>query len=172
MSAEFKSRRKEFITAMRKAAMDSVADAAAILQREVVLQLNKRGSNKAAGNIPSPPGEPPAKQSGALGRSIVLNTTGLTNPNPRAEVGTSLRYARIHEFGGRINIPLILPKRKTVLRWKTKSGSIIFSKFSRPRTVTMPPRPYFRPGIAVALPKIEKRLGSRFAALSLKFGST
>ncbi len=168
MGAKFKSRRVEFIAAMRKSTQESVEGAARILQREIILQLNKRGSNKAAGNIPSPPGEPPAKQSGFLGR-ILVDTSGLTNKNPRAVVGTALKYARIQEFGGVIHIPRIVPKRGKALHWKNKEGKDVFAKSVRAHSVRLPPRPYFRPAIALALPKIEKFVASRFGKVAVNF---
>ncbi len=169
MAAEFKSRRREFIAAMRKAAMQSVVGASVILQREIVLQLSKRGSTKAAGNIPSPPGEPPSVQTGALRRSIVLNRTGLANTNPQVEIGTALKYARIQEFGGVIHLPRIVPKRGRALHWKNKQGQDVFARSVRAHTVRLPPRPYFRPGIALALPKIERFIAGRFDKVAVSF---
>jgi phage gpG-like protein len=56
-------------------------------------------------------------------------------------------YARIHEYGGVINIPEIRPVASNVLHFM-KSGDDIFAMYARAHTVTMPERSYMRSSLA------------------------
>lgn len=53
------------------------------------------------------------------------------------KIGTNVKYAPIHEFGG-----VIVPVHKLVLRWKGKDGKYVFSQRS-----IIPARPFLRPSI-------------------------
>lgn len=59
---------------------------------------------------------------------------------------SDVRYARIHEYGGKINIPEIVPVNGKVLRFEYQ-GRVIFAARVRAHTVTMPERPYMRPSL-------------------------
>lgn len=54
-----------------------------------------------------------------------------------AIVGTNVKYAAIHEFGG-----TILPKNKKMLSWKLPDGKWAFAK-----KVVMPARPFLGPAM-------------------------
>lgn len=54
-----------------------------------------------------------------------------------AEIGTNVRYAAIHEFGG-----VIRPKTANFLKFQVEDGSWVYTK-----KVTMPQRPYLAPAL-------------------------
>lgn len=65
--------------------------------------------------------------SGRLQKSIQYRSRGR-----RLVIGTNLKYAAIHQFGG-----VIVPKRKKVLRFPVAGGGFAFA-----RRVVIPARPY------------------------------
>ena len=80
----------------------------------------------------SAPGQPPARRTGTLARSVVQAAATLTSPGKAASsVAPHTVYARIQQTGG-----VIVPVRAKVLRWKDKSG------VHYARKVTLPARPY------------------------------
>jgi phage gpG-like protein len=94
----------EFLKDVEDAIGDGLEAAGITLSREVRRLLNLRGSSKSAGGQPSPPGEPPARMTGNLWRSIGKQVelseravyVGVESDNPANQ------YAMIHEFGGPI----------------------------------------------------------------------
>jgi HK97 gp10 family phage protein len=64
-------------------------------------------------------------------------------------VGSSgdVRYAAIHEFGGKIDIPEIVPVKARVLAW-VSGGKTVFAMRARAHTVTMPERSFLRSSLA------------------------
>lgn len=74
---------------------------ATFYQRKVKEQLNRYGAGQ------SPPGSPPGKQTGHLGRSIQIDDsdlhTGLSAGVFTVRVGSNVPYAKIHEIGGKIS---------------------------------------------------------------------
>lgn len=71
------------------------------MQRAIRKNLNKRASNRGNGGQASPAGQPPANNTGTLSRSITIQQVldkGVLLPF--VEVGSSVEYAAIHEFGG------------------------------------------------------------------------
>ena len=144
MSVEREKHYDEVRAALQKATRKAVGLAATIIQAEVKKQLNKTGPGR-----PSPAGSPPAKQTGSLGRSIQLDTSRLNDKKPSARVGTNLVYARIQEFGGTIaGRPWLVFK--------------VGDEFRKVRSVRLPARPYFRPGVKIARPKIKKAVRKVF----------
>lgn len=89
---------------MQRAGRAGVFAVAVGLQKAIKGKLNLASSNQ--GRTPSPAGQPPAKMTGTLGRSIQIDST---NPD-QLRVGTNLVYAKIQEFGG-----VIRPKRARFL---------------------------------------------------------
>lgn len=71
------------------------------------------------------------RRSGDLARSVGYKLRG-----NRVVIGSNLRYARIHEYGG-----VIRPKRAKALVFKTDSGWVTTGK------VTIPERPFLRPAL-------------------------
>ncbi len=88
----------------------AVASLAIKLQEGIKEQLNKANSSLTSGGTPSTPGQPPAKRTGALARSIQAIDVTIDPKKPTYRVGTNLPYARIQEFGGRI-----VPKKSRYL---------------------------------------------------------
>lgn len=84
------------------------------------------------------------RNTGGLKNSV---STVVSTSKPEAKVEVRKVYARIQEFGG-----TIVPRKAKVLHWM-KDGKHIFAK-----SVTLPPRPYFRPAIADNEEKIVKAM--------------
>lgn len=86
------------------------------------------------------------RQTGTLAKSLTYKLQDDFN----AKVGTNVRYAAIHEFGG-----VILPKEAKALVFKIKDVWITTQK------VVMPARPYLAPAINYVMlyqaPEIMKR---------------
>lgn len=118
----------EFLKDVEDGIGDGLEAAGVTLSREVRRLLNLRGSSKSAGGQPSPPGEPPARMTGNLWRSIGEQVelsdravyVGVESDNPANQ------YAMIHEFGG-------------IIEYIGPNGGGQF---------TMPARPYLRPALA------------------------
>ena len=83
--------------------------AAALLQGEIKKELSLTRTPR-GGATRSIPLTPPGVQTGALRRSIQIDSTHLGDDAPRVRVGTDLVYAAIHEKGG-----IIRPKRVKAL---------------------------------------------------------
>jgi phage gpG-like protein len=89
---------------VQKAARAGNAMVAFGLQKTIKKKLNLSSSNQ--GRTPSPAGQPPAKMTGTLGRSIQVD---MSNPDI-LRVGTNLVYAKMLEYGG-----VIRPKKARAL---------------------------------------------------------
>jgi len=147
---------------------------------------------------PSKPGQPPAYQTGALFRSVKKRKVarGMAT-KARGEIIITSKYAKIHEFGGKI-----LPKKAKMLAipinaqadgllltygrtrnipnlfvYKAKSGGLFLARsedkelevlFALKDSVYMPPRPFVRPARA----KVKRLLGplAKKARSKVKFG--
>ena len=59
----------------------------------------------------------------------------------------TVKYARIHEYGGTIRIPDVYPVRAQALHFFT-GGKEVFAKHVRAHTVTMPERSFMRSALA------------------------
>jgi phage gpG-like protein len=149
---------EKFQAEIERALALGVRDGGEFYAHKVREALNKRASNKESGGSPSPPGQPPAKMTGALGRSITVDTVRRLGKTFRTFVGTNLKYARIHEFGG-----IIRPKKKKALRFK------IGDKWVMVKRVVMPKRPYFRPTLAANRKKIRDRMLRPIAGVVLRY---
>jgi phage virion morphogenesis protein len=57
-------------------------------------------------------------------------------------VGTNVRYARVHQEGGTIQVPDIQARAGKVLRWVTASGQVVYSRRAKAHRVNIPARPY------------------------------
>lgn len=92
----------KFMQKVTQKVLGAIAISAIELQETIRGKLNLASSNIGSGGHPSTPGNPPAKRTGALARSIqAVNIT--KNPlMPTYRVGTNNVYARIQEYGGRI----------------------------------------------------------------------
>lgn len=94
-------------------------------------------------------------RSGRLRRSIFQDVTADSEGTVgRVFTSPDVPYARIHEYGGRIQIPEIVPIRARALCFEV-GGRIVFAKRVAPHVVEMPERPYMRPSLAEQTPKFE-----------------
>jgi len=143
MAVEWEFRRQEVLKEFRAATVKALSGAAIVVQNEIKLTMGKHGSGR--GGKPSPAGNPPAVQTGALRRSIQTDLSQVET-RLRARVGSNLRYARIQEFGGTITA-----KNKPFLVFRLPDGS-----FRRVKRVRLPARPYMRPGLKNAKPKVRR----------------
>ena len=76
-------------------------------------------------------------KTGALVGSINVSTSKVTRGFAQVDVGPSVLYARIHEFGG-----IIVPTSKSMLSWVNDAGERVFAN-----AVHIPARPYMRPAV-------------------------
>ena len=82
---------------IKQAIFRGVYAGALVIQQSIKEQLNRKASNRSNPNgSPSAPGEPPAKMTGNLGRSIQL---AADTSEPKVRIGTRAKYAKIHEYG-------------------------------------------------------------------------
>lgn len=88
-----------------------------------------------AGGLVDPPGGMPRLRTGSLARSI-LSVREANSHELGTRVGSGLKYADVHEFGATIK-----PKTAKLLSWLGIDGKRIFAK-----SVTIPARPFMRPG--------------------------
>ena len=82
-------------------------------------------------------------RTGTLRRSIRSMAAG----EGRAVIGPTVKYGRIHEFGGIINVQAHsrLPGSRTIGKGKTKRTQGVGAYAVPAYTVNMPKRPYLRP---------------------------
>ncbi|MCI0557436.1 MAG: phage virion morphogenesis protein, partial [Nitrososphaera sp.] len=73
-------------------------------------------------------------------------------------VGTNVKYAAIHEFGGLIHVPEIIPVRAKALHF-FMHGREIFAKRVRAHTIRMPARSF----LCSSLLEMEPQAGEMFA---------
>lgn len=84
-------------------------------------------------------------RTGTLRRSVTHKVTG-SKSGVVGIVGTNVKYAAIHEFGGRTAAHDIFPKRAKALHFKI-GGKDVFAKRVRHRGSTMPERSFLRSGL-------------------------
>lgn len=149
---------------------------ALVIQQGIKQQLNRKASNRSNPNgSPSAPGEPPAKMTGHLGRSIQL---AADINEPKVRIGTAVKYAPIHEYGRTITAKkrwLSIPVSKQAkrvsaqgqgprdmphlqfVRFRSRGGILVEAKGKGKRrktivhwilrkSVKIPKRPFFIPG--------------------------
>ncbi len=80
-----------------------------------------------------------------------------------ATVGTNVKYARIHEYGGTIHIPEIRPKSARALAFEI-NGQTIFAMSVRAHDVRMPERSFLRSALREMRPQIKAELEAAVGA--------
>lgn len=111
---------------LRRNLRSIVAAGAIVYQKEVRVMLNSGNSRRGAN--PSHPGLPPHKFTSTLSKSWQTDMSRLNEPNPRARVGSKVKYARIHEYGGLIHARkklLPVPVNQLARNWQIRSGGSI-----------------------------------------------
>lgn len=91
-----------------------------------------------------------APVSGKLLASVGYRVS-VTGDRIKAEVGTNLKYARIHEYGG-----IIKPVKGKFLKFEI-GGRTIFAK-----QVKIPARPFLRPSVKAKRPEVVRILADHF----------
>jgi phage gpG-like protein len=119
------ARLREILGRVETATPAAIQRAGFEVQREAQ-RLLALSSHPPGTPTPSAPGQPPSLISGALRRSIEVGQPELRDGGWSIEVGPTIVYGRIQEFGGTAG-----------------NGA------------TLPPRPYMRPAWAVVTPKIK-----------------
>lgn len=104
-------------------------------------------------------------RSGTLRRSI---TARVEEQDGRVAgiVGTNLVYGRIHEFGGVVHVPPLVPVRAKALHWVSPAGDV-FAKRTKAHDVRIPERSYLRSALEDRRPSI---LAAIRAAIAKVFG--
>lgn len=101
-------------------------------------------------------------RTGTLGRSITYRLEE-GDDALRGIVGTNVKYARIHEYGGTIHLPAMVPRRRRALRFEV-GGAVVFAKRVRAHDVTMPERSFLRSSLEERRPKILQAFGATVRA--------
>jgi len=131
--------------AVKEASVKPIYKAAASVRTEAIRSM--KGGRKAPSKgakpepVPSVAPAPPHRQTSVLANSIQIEMDGTT-----ARIGPTVKYGRIHEFGGLI--PVTAKMRGYLLYafgWSVKADAI-----------HMPARPYMRPALARAKVKFAK----------------
>lgn len=91
-------------------------------------------------------------RTGTLGRSITAETIETADAIEGA-VGTNVRYARIHEYGGTVHLPMLVPRRARALRFEV-GGQTVFARRTRAHDVRIPERSYLRSALEDRRPTI------------------
>jgi len=145
MGARFEDHSRLVLSRIHEAVAEA-SNAVAITYANMVVRSFKGASNITATNSqPSPPGSPPAVNTGELRRSFAWGKGG----EPRNEnglnqaignglkriVGTRLVYAKIHEFGGIIRakgkallVPLNAEARRMQKRGNIRAQKLVYIK--------------------------------------------
>lgn len=182
--ARYTTNRAGVMSAFRAAVTKGLTRSAGIVQQEVRKQLSKGGAQRSKNfGVHAPPGQPPFVSTGHLRRSWQMgssgayyNRTAIADPvRPRVVVGSNMKYARIHEFGGVIKAKraknLVIPLNYEAFRiqrdgnWKGvfRVGNALAKRsgrgklkflFALKKSVRIPPRPYVRPGVRLARPRV------------------
>ena len=116
------------------AALDSADD---VRERTQALLLSRE--HPPFTKTPSPPGTPPAAISGALAASVIV-----TDDGESAFVGPTTDYGRIQELGGEMH-------GHPMMHWQEPPGV-----WHHSRGHSLPDRPYLKPALESALPRIEE----------------
>ncbi len=185
MPARHNWRGPEVLRKLHEAARKLVAASAVVLQDEIRRQLGR-------GSSPSAPGSPPGVLTGFLRRSIEIDLSRIGEPHPKARVGSTAPYAAIHEFGGVVTpktagalaVPIGIAGRRAARDAGGSIRSLNLQAIKRPgrptllvrpgprksmvplfvlkQSITLPPRPYIRPAVALARPRIVERFRGVF----------
>jgi hypothetical protein len=92
---------------------------------------------------------------GQLRRSVFQTVTSTASSvTGKVAFSADVPYAAIHEFGGTINIPEIVPTKAKALHFMM-GGKDVFVKRVKAHTVTIPERAPLRTAFAEMLPEIE-----------------
>lgn len=102
-------------------------------------------------------GHPLFVRTGRLRASILIDTKR-KGKTVSGKVGTNVKYAAIHEFGGTIK-----PKKGKFLRFPGKDGKAVFVK-----QVKIPKRPFLHPSFRQELTKIKQDLHTAIRAINGK----
>lgn len=156
-------------------AVDKGMDRAAISLVQTIQDGFPQGSAQSRSGIPtkllpaSTPGTPPMVRSGNLAGSITFNRKTFS----KRHVGTNVKYARIQELGGTINhpggTPFFIDSKTGQLRFvKKASPSAAKLPKTKPHTITLPPRPYLRPGLRKGAKQMSRQFGIGFSREILK----
>ena len=90
-------------------------------------------------------------------RSSVNTRVDESSTSVSATIGTNIKYAKIHEYGGVIHVPEIKPKSARALAFEV-GGQTIFAMSARAHDVRMPERSFLRSALCEMKPTIEAEL--------------
>ena len=147
---------KAVINRFRKAASDSKSEVQRLLLDAGAL-IERSAKKKVSGPVLK-------VRTGQLRRSIHARAQG-TGVDAVVTVGSTAKYAAIHEFGGKTAPRTILPRRAKVLRFEA-GGRAIFARRVNHSGSRIPARPYMRPSLEENREKIERLVGHAFKAIT------
>lgn len=86
-----------------------------------------------------------------LADSVKL-TVGTSDAGTTASITSDAPYARLHEYGGRIAVPEIVPVTPKVLAFRFK-GKLVFARHTQPHEIDMPAHPSLAPALDEIAPQ-------------------
>ena len=95
-------------------------------------------------------------RTGRLRRSITFAIEKQTN-RVDAIVGTNVKYAAIHEYGGTIPAKVIMPVKANALKFQM-NGKTVFSKRAMIPAIKMPMRSFLRSSLNALAPEIRSEI--------------
>lgn len=153
----------QYETQFRAAIRNAVSASALILQREMKQMLSRPGRGRLHAGLRYPsslPGDPPTVQTGHLRRSVQVDLSGLVGTIPRARVGSNVPYGRWLEYG---TSPYLIKARRSKLLVAGKGKKrVVFGRAVKHPGIKA--RPWVRPAIAAATPKIRARFTTSIEA--------
>lgn len=161
MGVQWEGTTKDWIKKLEKETDKAVGVAAETLVQEIQdsmpgARASKVGTGKNAKYTPSVAGNPPGVRTARLKNSISSQRAGKL----KRVVGTNVEYAAIHEFGGTIAHPggtaykIVGPGKAVFVK---NSEATAGMKRTKPHNITIPPRPFMKPGLQRARKKMLKR---------------
>lgn len=104
-------------------------------------------------------------RTGTLRRSINYKISRPSSQSTEAIVGTNVKYAAIHEYGGTIPARIVYPRTKMALKFQM-AGKTVFAKKAMIPSAKMPVRSFLRASLAEMTPEIKRELE---AAVRMEF---
>jgi phage gpG-like protein len=144
------------VVAKLNAAPDKLRQGLARAVTRLALETERLAKQKVSGPVLK-------VRTGSLRSSINIGSTPYVTPTAiYGQVGTNIRYARIHEFGGQIHVPEIRPKKARVLAFEV-GGQTVFAMRAAAHVVKMPERSFLRSALREMQPRIEEELRATVA---------
>lgn len=113
-------------------------------------------------------GEVLESKSGRLRRSIVARLSTQQGRDTLVVGSEGVPYARIHEYGGTVQIPEIRPRRADALRFVGSAKDVVYAARTRAHEVVVPERSYLRSTVADRIIALRSQLAEAAREASVR----